>query len=224
MIGKSAAGFLFDMDGTLVDSSRPVLRIWSRFARRRGLDLAALMPTVHGVRAVDTLRRLAIPGLDPEAEAAVLEREEIEDVEGVTPIPGAQAFLAALPADRWTIVTSASTALARARLGAAGLPLPRTSVTAEEVLSGKPAPDCFVLGAERLGLKPGECIAFEDSIAGIQSVIASGAELVVIASAESHASVNGRFVVSNYEDLELTVAPGRLSLRPRAPTLSSASP
>ena len=215
MVVKSAAGFLFDMDGTLVDSSRAVRRIWSRFARRHGLDLAALMPTVHGVRAVDTVRRLAIPGLDPEAEAAVIEREEIGDVEGVVAVPGAQAFLAALPPERWTVVTSASRALARARLGAAGLPLPDTSVTGEEVLAGKPAPDCFLLGAQRLGFAPADCVAFEDSAAGIQAAAAAGADLVVIASAQSHASLDGRFVVSDYEQLELTVTRDRLRLRAR---------
>jgi sugar-phosphatase len=212
MIAKSAAGFLFDMDGTLVDSSRAMRKIWSRFARRHKLDFAALLPTVHGVRAVDTVRRLALPGVDPEAEAAVIEREEIEDVEGVEAIPGAAAFLAALPAQRWTVVTSASRALARARLGAAGLPLPDTSVTGEHVLRGKPAPDCFLLGAKRLGFEPAECVVFEDSAAGIQSATAAGADLVVIASAQSHASLEGRFAVSDYDELELTVTPDRLRL------------
>ena len=212
MIAKSAAGFLFDMDGTLVDSSRAMRRIWSRFALRHGLDFDALLPTVHGVRAVDTVRRLAVPGLDPEAEAAVIEREEIADVEGVVAIPGAAAFLAALPAQRWTVVTSASRALAQARLGAAGLPLPDTSVTGEEVLRGKPAPDCFLLGAKRLGFEPAECVAFEDSAVGIQSATAAGANLVVIASAQSHASLEGRFAVSDYDELEVTVAGDRLRL------------
>jgi mannitol-1-/sugar-/sorbitol-6-phosphatase len=221
MVVKSAAGFLFDMDGTLVDSSRAVQRIWSRFALRHGLDLAALMPIVHGVRAVDTVRRLALPGLDPEVEAAIIEGEEIEDVDGVVAIPGAPAFLAALPAERWTVVTSASRALARARLGAAHLPLPDTSVTGEQVLRGKPAPECFLLGAQRLGFEPAECLAFEDSAAGIQAATAAGADLVVVASRQARASPPGRFVVSDYGQLELTVTPDRLLLRPRVSARSA---
>src|SRR5579871_281855 len=109
MATKSAAGFLFDMDGTVVDSSRAVVRIWGRFAERHKIDVAALLPIVHGVRAIDTLRRLSLPGVDPVREAAILEQEEIDDVTDVTPIAGAAAFLAALPAERWTVVTSAST-------------------------------------------------------------------------------------------------------------------
>jgi mannitol-1-/sugar-/sorbitol-6-phosphatase len=212
MVTKSAAGFLFDMDGTLVDSSRAVVRIWGRFAERHGLDIAALLPIVHGVRAIDTVRRLALPGVDPAREAAILEQEEIEDVADVAPIAGAAAFLAALPAERWTIVTSASRALAQARLGAAGLPIPETMVTGEEVQAGKPAPDCFLLGAKRLGFAPPDCVAFEDSPAGILSVIASGADLVVIAPAKEHESHAGRLAISDYGQLELTIEPDRLRL------------
>jgi sugar-phosphatase len=216
VIVKSAAGFLFDMDGTLIDSTQAMRRIWGRWARRHGLDFAALFPTVHGRRAIDTVRSLALPGVDPEVEAAIIDREETEDVEGVVAIAGAAEFLAALPPERWTIVTSAPKALARARLGAAGLPVPETILTAEEVTVGKPAPDCFILGAQRLGFVPADCVVFEDSEVGVESAIAAGADLVVIASAQSHASLDGRFAVSDYDELDVTVAGDRLHLKRRA--------
>ena len=222
MIVKSAAAFLFDMDGTLIDSTRAMRRIWGRWALRHGLDFAALFPTVHGRRAIDTVRSLALPGVDPEAEAAIIDREETEDVEGVVAIAGAAEFLNALPPERWTVVTSAPRALARARLGAAGLPVPETILTAEEVKVGKPAPDCFILGARRLGYEPADCIVFEDSAAGIEAAIAAGADLVVIASAQSHAPLEGRFAVSDFDELELTVAGDRLRLERRAPAREAA--
>jgi len=212
---KSAAAFLFDMDGTLIDSSRPMERIWGRWARRHGLDFAALLPTIHGVRAIDTVRRLAIPGVDPLVEAGIIEREEVEDVDGVTPIAGAIEFLAALPPARWTVVTSAPRALARARLGAAGIPVPAALVSGEDVAAGKPAPDCYLLGAKRLGFTAADCIVFEDAAAGVESAIAAGAELVVIASAPAHQHVSGGLTVSDYDQLELTVGPDRLHIRPR---------
>ena len=212
---KSAAAFLFDMDGTLIDSSRPMERIWGRWARRHGLDFAALLPTIHGVRAIDTVRRLALPGVDPLVEAGIIEREEVEGVDGVIPIAGAIEFLAALPPERWTIVTSAPRALARARLGAAGIPVPAALVSGEDVAAGKPAPDCYLLGAKRLGFAAADCIVFEDAAAGIESAIAAGAELVVIASSQAHQHVSGGLTVSDYDQLELTVGPDRLHIRPR---------
>ena len=215
MSAKSAAAFLFDMDGTLIDSSRAMIRIWGRWARSRGVDFSTLVATIHGSRAVDTMRRLAIPGLDPEIEAATIERGEVEDVDGVVPIAGAAEFLAALPPERWTVVTSAPIALARARLGAAGLPVPRSIVTGEDVLVGKPAPDCFILGAQRLGFETADCIVFEDSAVGIEAATAAGADLVVIASAQAHAALDGRFAVSDYQKLDLTITRDRLYLKPR---------
>ena len=215
MIAKSAAAFLFDMDGTLIDSSRAMHRIWARWARRHGLDFASFEPIIQGRRAVDSMRRLGVPGLDFAVEAKVIEREEIEDVEGVVPIAGASEFLAALPAERWTVVTSAPRELARARLGAAGLPVPESIITGEEVSAGKPAPDCFILGAERLGFETAECIVFEDSVVGVEAAIAAGADLVVIASAQSQEPFDGRFSVDDYEQLEVAVARDRLLLRRR---------
>ncbi len=215
MDSKSAAAFLFDMDGTLLNSSAPIQRVWGRWADRHGIDLAAFLPAAHGRRAADTIRRLAVAGLDPEAEARVIERDEVEDVDGVVPIAGAAAFLAAIPEARWTIVTSAPPALARARIRAAGLPVPAMMVTGDEVAHGKPAPDCFLLGARRLGLAPADCLVFEDSPAGCEAAIAAGADLVVIASAQSQASLDGRFAVRNYRELDLAVTPDRLTLSRR---------
>jgi sugar-phosphatase len=215
---KTAAAFLFDMDGTLIDSSRAMQRVWGRWARRHGLDAAALLPTVHGVRALDTMRRLDLPGLDPFVEARVIEHEEVEDVDGVVPIAGAREFLTALPPERWTVVTSAPRSLARARLSAARLPIPDTLVSGEDVAEGKPAPDCWLLGAKRLGWDVANCLVFEDSAAGIRSAIAAGAGLVVIASAQAHASLPdlaALFTVTDYQQLELTVGLDRLRLEPR---------
>ena len=69
---------LLDMDGTLITSTLAAERVWTRWAERHGLDVAALPSVMHGVRAVDTIRRQNLPDIDLGAEVAWVERGEIE--------------------------------------------------------------------------------------------------------------------------------------------------
>jgi sugar-phosphatase len=177
---RGFAAFLFDMDGTILSSIAAAERVWTAWAERHGLDVQAFLPTIHGVRAVETIRNLALPGVDAEAEADALTLAEIADVAGIDAIAGAAAFLGALPADRWAIVTSAPRALALRRIEAAGLPMPAVLVTADDVANGKPAPDCYLLAAERLGRPIAECLVFEDAPAGIAAAEAAGAQVIVV--------------------------------------------
>ncbi len=211
--GRSFAALLFDMDGTLLSSLEAAERIWGRWAARHGLDVARFLPTIHGVRAVDTIRRLGLPGVDPEAEADALTADEMEDMGGIHPIAGAPAFLASLPHDRWAIVTSAPQALARRRLAAAGLPVPRLLIAAEDVQRGKPLPDCYHLAASRLGVPTAECIVFEDAPAGIAAGEASGAALAVIAATHQEPMATPHPLLENYLGLTAAVRPdGRVGL------------
>ncbi|MBP8291510.1 MAG: HAD hydrolase-like protein, partial [Caldilineaceae bacterium] len=137
---------LFDLDGVLIDSSTAIVRNWRAWADRHGIDVAQIVQVMHGVRSIETIRAVA-PQLDAVQEAAWLTAREVADTDGVVPMPGARQLLAALPAGSWTIVTSGSADLARARLQAAGLPVPAQIVTADDVTQGKPAPEPYLLGA-----------------------------------------------------------------------------
>ena len=125
------AAFLFDMDGTIINSMEATERVWSAWARRHGIDLETFLPTIHGVRGIDTISRLQLPGLDPHAEARDVLLAEIEDVAGVAAIAGAASFLASLPENRWAIVTSAPRELAIRRLGLPACLYPRCSSPAK---------------------------------------------------------------------------------------------
>ena len=188
----TARGFLFDMDGTLVNSAAIVERVWGGFAQRHGLDPAVIMPVAHGRRAIETVRIFAPDLADPEAEAQALEDAERLDTDGLIPIEGAAALIAAIPPDRWALVTSADAPLARTRLLACGLPIPRVFITAESVKNGKPDPQCYRLGAAGLGLDPQDCIAFEDAEAGITAAAAAGAQGIAIASTQAPESLEGQ--------------------------------
>ncbi|MGW8135357.1 HAD-IA family hydrolase [Sphingomonas zeae] len=193
--------FLFDMDGTILSSIASAERAWTAWATRQGLDVAAFLPTIHGVQSVETIRRLNLPGVDPVAEAHALTEAEMLDVDDVDPIGGAGAFLAALPPDRWAIVTSAPKRLAEVRLKAAGLPLPGVFVTAEDAERSKPAPDGFLLGAKRLGVAPQDCLAFEDAPAGIAAAEAAGMAVMVVSQTHRHPMDTAHVMVTDYRDL-----------------------
>jgi len=202
---RGFAAFLFDMDGTILSSIASAERVWANWARRQGLDVAAFLPTIHGVQSVETIRRLALPRLDPIAEAAAITAAEMEDVDDIDAIAGTAAFLRSLPADRWAIVTSAPRLLAERRLSAAGLPLPPLMIAAEDAARGKPAPDCFLIAADRLSVAPGDCLVFEDAPAGIAAAGAAGAAVVVITATHKDMMATDHASIPSYEAISSSV-------------------
>ncbi|MFE2729035.1 HAD-IA family hydrolase [Kitasatospora sp. NPDC059327] len=173
---------LLDMDGTLVNSDAVVERCWARWAERHGIDPAEALRLAHGRQGHATMAAL-LPDRPAElnhADNARMLAEEKADVEGVVPIPGAAALLTALAGLPHALVTSADEPLARIRMAAAGLPLPPVLVTAESVGAGKPDPEGFLKGAAALGFAPTDCLALEDSSAGIAAAVAAGVPVLGI--------------------------------------------
>ncbi|EUB75508.1 HAD-superfamily hydrolase, subfamily IA, variant 3 [Pseudomonas sp. GM41(2012)] len=206
--------FLFDMDGTVLNSIAAAERIWAAWALRHGVDVASFLPTIHGVRAIDTINRLALPGVDAEAEAAFITEAEIEDVEGIIEVPGAASFLKSLPANQWAIVTSAPKALALRRMAAAGIPQPLVMVTAEDVSAGKPDPAGYRLAAKRLGIEPADCLIFEDATVGILAAEAAGAGLIVVTATHDHPLRTPHATLASYKSVEArTDADGLIRLQ-----------
>ncbi|MFI7870491.1 HAD-IA family hydrolase [Streptomyces salinarius] len=175
-----ARALLLDMDGTLVNSDAAVERVWRRWADRHGLDGDEVMKVVHGRQGYASMAML-LPDRPMEqnhADNARMLAEETADTEGVVAIPGAGQFLASLRGLPHALVTSADVALSTARMAAAGLAQPDVRVTAESVGASKPDPEGFLKGAAELGIAPADCIAFEDSGAGIAAARAAGMRVV----------------------------------------------
>jgi sugar-phosphatase len=193
--------FLFDMDGTVLNSIAAAERIWAAWALRHGVDVISFLPTIHGVRAIDTINRLALPGVDAEAEAAWITEAEIDDVEGIVEVSGAANFLKSLPAHQWAIVTSAPRALALRRMAAAGIPEPGVMVTAEDVSAGKPDPAGYRLAAGRLQVDPAECLIFEDADVGIRAGEAAGANIMVITATHVHPLQTRHATLASYDSV-----------------------
>jgi len=172
-------GVLFDLDGVLVDSTPAVARVWTIWAKKHGFDPDEVVRQAHGRPSITTIREL-LPHADHDAENREVERGEIEDVDGVIPLPGALELLQTLPQDRWAIATSCSRRLAEVRIRAAGLPLPKHLITSTDVQRGKPDPEPYIKAAKILGLAPADCIVVEDAPAGIRAGKAAGARVLAL--------------------------------------------
>jgi len=181
----SCQGILFDMDGILISSLGSVERSWTRWSQMRGIDPAYAISVIHGRRAIESLTAIR-PDLDGEQELQILEQFEVDDTADIAVLPGVKELLASLPPERWTVVTSATDRLARVRLAAAGLPVPKRFINGNSVTEGKPHPAPFLAGAALLGFPPEDCVVFEDSASGVQAGRAAGCK--VIATTFSHES------------------------------------
>src|SRR5580658_2370503 len=179
---------LFDMDGVLVDSTPAVARVWTSWSLKHGFHPAEVVHKAHVRPSLATIREL-LPHGDHDAENREVERQEIEDLADVTALPGALDLLQAIPKDRWTVVTSATRALAEVRLRAAGLPVPKRLVTASDLERGKPFPDPYLKGAEILGFAPADCIVAEDAASGIRSGKAAGARVLALRTTSAEAEL-----------------------------------
>lgn len=210
-ITLSADALLFDMDGTLVDSTAVSERIWHAWAAEQGVDPAAVLAYSQGRRTLDTTRRFASTEQLALAAAARIEALEIAADDGTIAIPGAKALLDRLPASRWAVVTSAGRDLAFRRLSAAGLPIPDVLITAGDVATGKPDPEGYLLAARRLGVAPEHCIVFEDTFAGHEA-----ARLARMRSINRLAAAHGHdgplLTLRNYAAVALNLAGATLGL------------
>ncbi|CVK93126.1 probable glycerol-3-phosphate phosphatase (glycerol-1-phosphatase) [Fusarium proliferatum] len=177
-------GFLFDMDGTIIDSTDAVVKHWETIGNEIGVAPEVILETSHGRRSIDILMILA-----PEKA----NWDYVRDMEGRLPkyhgheaveIPGARSMLEALIArsSPWAIVTSGTVPLVTGWLRARDLPTPPSNhlVTAESVENGKPDPACYRLGRERLGLQAedAQVLVLEDSPAGIRAGKAAGCKVL----------------------------------------------
>jgi mannitol-1-/sugar-/sorbitol-6-phosphatase len=214
MMQIECAALLFDMDGVLINSTPAVARVWRRWAMERGFDPDEVVERAHGRPSLTTVREY-LPSADHEAENHEVERREIEDLEGVVPLPGALDLLSSLPEDRWTIVTSCTRPLAQVRIKAAGLPLPKKLITSNDIVHGKPDPEPYLKAASLLGFAPRDCLVVEDVPAGIRAGKAAGARVIafkttVPESALLDAGVN--WVLNNCSDIRAASASSGLRL------------
>jgi mannitol-1-/sugar-/sorbitol-6-phosphatase len=186
--------FLFDIDGTLVDSTDAVVGAWHSVAQRFGADLDAILAVAHGRRDVDVVPEFFAPDVAPLVIAHIIDQPPSLSV-NVRPMPGAGKLLRSLPAGSWAAVTSGPRQLMTTRLIEAGLPAPDVLIGADDVERGKPDPQGYLMAAKRLGVDPATCVVVEDAPAGIAAGRAAGALVVGIVSTHRRAELAGADIV-----------------------------
>ena len=185
LVDRNIDAVIFDMDGTLLDSTASVERCWDRLAEAMGVDRATA-PFKHGVPSIPTIRATLPEATEDEVLAwnRIHLALEVEDAGGSTPIDGVFELIAALEAANvpWAIATSCQRDLGEARHAAAGIPRPEVFVFAEDYAQGKPAPDAFLKAAERLGVDPRRTVVVEDAPAGVRGGVDAGAFVCAVTS------------------------------------------
>jgi sugar-phosphatase len=203
---------LFDMDGTLVDSTRCVEAIWGRWAERHGMPLNEILWASHGRRTLDTLREVA-PHLDIAHEASLLDAEEMEFTEGTKAVQGAATLLRTLPHNSWAVVTSASRAIATLRLECVGLPVPAVLVTADDIAEGKPSPAGYQMAAARLRVAPDQCLVIEDTPAGILAGRSAGMQVLALTTTYPAATLLNAHCVEDFCQTQIFVTSDGIEVR-----------
>jgi len=204
--------FLFDLDGTLVDSNGIVERVMEAWCQQNGVSYSEIKNSNHGSRSVDTVAAVA-PHLDAVQAAADIEAGERAELADLREIEGARSFLSQVPRGRWGIATSSDLLTAKAKIRAASIPIPSVLVAADEVLEGKPHPEAYLKASMELGYRPEDCLVFEDSETGVRSALNAGCRVFVVGSSlvMNESRIVGRG--ASFSDLQLLVdEDGRLEI------------
>ena len=202
---------IFDMDGTLIDSTAAVYRAWATWSGELGLTEAELMRH-HGVPAASVVRAV-LPAERQEAAIARIAELELADVSDIVVLPGAAEALKALVDVKNAIATSCTLPLAQARIRAAGLVPPSTLVTVDDVTHGKPHPEPFLVAAEKLGADPKRCLVVEDAPMGLVSAHAAGCATLAVVTTTPREALDADAVVDDLSAVEFV--PGSDGIRVR---------
>ncbi|KAJ1724082.1 DL-glycerol-3-phosphatase [Coemansia erecta] len=205
MASIKAKGILFDMDGTLVDTTILVEKGWIAKAEQYGLDGTELIKHTHGRPCLDIFRTFFPPECHTPEYAQAYEDEHIELTEGLVAVPGIHETIAAIPPSKWAVVTAASRKWASTRISQAGLPQPLHMVSSGDVTLGKPHPEGYLKGAEALGLAASDVVVFEDAVNGVKAGLAAGAKvigLVTSTTEENLRSAGAHFVVKDFTEIQ----------------------
>ncbi|WP_028310441.1 HAD family hydrolase [Derxia gummosa] len=202
---------IFDMDGLLLDSERPIRDAWAVSLPAFGFafDDAVWLDIIGRPIAESRLKLCAHYGPSFDYDAVFLHANTALrahfDVHGYDVKPGVRELVMALAGHgvRCGVASSTRRAEVERRLGLTGLlPLFDSITGGDEVTRGKPEPDIFLLAAERLGAAPADCLVFEDSDHGVRAAIAAGMGIVAVPDLKPACAHTREFALAVLASLE----------------------
>jgi mannitol-1-/sugar-/sorbitol-6-phosphatase len=202
---------IFDMDGTLIDSTPAVVRAWDTWASEYGLPPLDLR-THHGTPSASVVRAV-MPEHMQEAGIQRITELEISDLHDVVVLPGAAEALASLASAKTAIATSCTVPLAEARIAAAQLVAPSVLVTADDVVHGKPHPEPFLQAARRLGVDPRRCLVVEDAPSGLEAARAAGCFTLAVVTTTPRDVLDADAIVTDLSEVLFQVDQDRVRVR-----------
>jgi mannitol-1-/sugar-/sorbitol-6-phosphatase len=196
-------GVIFDMDGTLIDSTPAVVRAWAAWASEYGLPPIDLRMH-HGTPSASVVRAV-MPEHLHEAGMRRITELEIADLHDVVVLPGTVEALTSLASAKNAIATSCTVPLAEARIAAAQLVPPSVLVTADDVVHGKPHPEPFLEAARRLGVDPRRCLVVEDAPQGLEAARAAGCFTLAVLTTTPREALDADAIVNDLSDVRFQV-------------------
>jgi mannitol-1-/sugar-/sorbitol-6-phosphatase len=194
---------IFDLDGTLIDSTPAVIRAWNTWAEEYGLALTEV-PRHHGVPSASVVRA-ALPEDLYEAAVQRITDLELSDLHDIVVLPGATDALASLAGAKNAIATSCTVALANARIRAAQLEPPTVMVTADDVVNGKPHPEPFLQAARLLAVDPRRCLVVEDAPKGLEAAQAAGCFTLAVVTTTPRNALDADAIVTDLSEVRFHV-------------------
>jgi len=195
---------IFDLDGTLIDSTPAVLRAWSAWESEYGLAPMDLLMN-HGMPSASVVRT-RMPEHMQEAAMRRITELEMANLHDVVVLPGAVEALASLASAKNAIATSCTVPLAEARIAAAHLVPPSVLVTVDDVTHGKPHPEPFLEAARRLGADPRRCLVVEDAPKGLEAARAAGCFTLAVVTTTPREVLDADAIVADLSEVWFDVS------------------
>lgn len=203
---------IFDMDGTLVDSTKSDFMAWQRLFSdyNKTLSFDEYRPML-GIKSAEIIKQYLPVKNDEELQFALSQKlvffHEIISANGIFPVPYADVFLKKIKQDNIPVALATSSRRAKMEMVMEKLDLMNyfdAVVTGGDVKNGKPAPDIFIKAAEKLGVPLQSCIVFEDASNGVKAAKNAFMKCVAISSTQPPESLKeADLIIGTFKDISL---------------------